>query len=150
MTGHRKNARQAGSRLFRGLAQLFKLLPDVFRNGAQPLSILAIYLASNALQLGNDALLLCGLSLTIGYNAHGFCFLPLGLGSPPVGFVSLWVAHACTNIQACPATGRGFSFGSEQTSNQPSHYLAAPHSFGTDLRRSGAHCQEEAAANCLK
>jgi hypothetical protein len=55
---------------------LFKLLPDVFRNGAQPLCIIAIYLATNALQLGNDALLLCGASLTIGYNARGFCCLP--------------------------------------------------------------------------
>ena len=68
---------------------MFKLLPDVFRNGAQPLSILAIYLASNALQLGNDALLLCGVSLTIGYNARGFCCLPFGLGSLAVSFVSL-------------------------------------------------------------
>jgi hypothetical protein len=79
---------------------LFKLLPDVFRDNAQPLSIPAIYLASNALQLGNDALLLYGLSIIIGYNAGGFCCLPFSLGSLPVGFVSLWVSHACTSIQA--------------------------------------------------
>jgi hypothetical protein len=83
------------------------LLPDVFREGAQPLSSLAIDLASNAVQLGNDALLLCGPSLIIGYDACGFCCLPFGLGSLAVGFVSLWVAHACTSIQALPLPAEG-------------------------------------------
>jgi hypothetical protein len=86
------------SRLLAGSAQLFELLPHVFRDAAKPFGALAVHLARDALQLAQYPLLLCRFSRVIRDYARILRRLALGLGPLSLRFPFFIVPHVRGSI----------------------------------------------------